>query len=50
MGAGGMPAVYVVDAAGVVRFAASGYAPDHVPAIERAVEAVLDAKPGTTTD
>jgi thiol-disulfide isomerase/thioredoxin len=38
MGAPGMPAVYVVDRTGVVRFAASGYAPDRLPAIERAVE------------
>jgi thiol-disulfide isomerase/thioredoxin len=37
-GAGGMPAVYVVDRDGVVRFAESGYALDRVAAIERAAE------------
>jgi thiol-disulfide isomerase/thioredoxin len=40
-GASGMPAVYVVDRDGVVRFAEAGYAPDRVAAIERAVEDVL---------
>lgn len=40
-GADGMPAVYVVDRDGVVRFAEAGYAPERVGAIERAVEAVL---------
>ena len=39
-GAGGMPAAYVVDRDGVVRFAESGYALDRVAAIERAAEAV----------
>ena len=42
-GAGGMPAVYVVDRDGIVRFAESGYALDRVAAIERAAEAVLKA-------
>jgi thiol-disulfide isomerase/thioredoxin len=41
-GASGMPAVYVVDRGGVVRFVESGYAPDRVPAIERAAGAVAD--------
>ena len=44
-GAGGMPAVYVVDRSGVVRFAESGYAPDRVGAIEQAVERVLAPEP-----
>jgi len=39
-GASGMPAAYVVDRDGVVRFAESGYALDRVAAIERAAEAV----------
>jgi thiol-disulfide isomerase/thioredoxin len=45
-GASGMPTVLVVDRDGVVRFAESGYAPDRVPAIERAVEAALAPTPG----
>ncbi len=44
-GAGGMPAVYVVDRDGIVRFAEAGYALDRVAAIERAVEAVLAPGP-----
>lgn len=44
VGAGGMPAVYVVDRDGTVRFAESGYAPDRVVAIERAVESLLGPK------
>jgi thiol-disulfide isomerase/thioredoxin len=39
-GAAGMPAVYVVDRDGVVRFAEAGYALDRIAAIERAAEAV----------
>jgi len=39
-GAAGMPAVYVVDRDGIVRFAEAGYALDRVDAIERAAEAV----------
>lgn len=35
-GASGMPTVYVVDRDGVVRFAASGYAPERVADVERA--------------
>jgi thiol-disulfide isomerase/thioredoxin len=42
-GARGMPAVYVVDRGGIVRFAEAGYALDRVAAIERAAEAVLEA-------
>lgn len=45
LGAAGMPAVYVVDRAGVVRFAEAGYAPDRVRAIEAALDAALDARP-----
>ena len=41
LGADGMPAVYVVDRDGIVRFAEAGYAPDRVAAIERAVESAL---------
>jgi thiol-disulfide isomerase/thioredoxin len=41
LGAGGMPAAYVVDREGVVRFAESGYAPERVAALERAVEGLL---------
>jgi thiol-disulfide isomerase/thioredoxin len=44
-GAAGMPAVYVVDRSGIVRFAEAGYAPDRVAAIERAVESVLTPTP-----
>ena len=44
VGAAGMPAAYVVDRDGAVRFAESGYAPDRVAAIERAVEALLARK------
>ena len=39
-GAACMPAVYVVDRDGVVRFTEAGYALDRVAAIERAAEAV----------
>lgn len=40
-GAAGMPAVYVVDRTGVVRFAESGYAPGRVDAVARAVDAIV---------
>jgi len=40
-GAQGMPALYVVDRAGVVRLAESGYSPQRLPNIERAVNALL---------
>jgi thiol-disulfide isomerase/thioredoxin len=40
-GASGMPAAFVVDPDGVVRFAEAGYALDRVAAIERAVDALL---------
>jgi thiol-disulfide isomerase/thioredoxin len=45
LGAGGMPAVYVVDHTGVVRFTESGYGPDRVRAIEDALDAALAARP-----
>jgi hypothetical protein len=37
----GIPALYVVDADGVVRLAAGGYEPEELPALERAIEALL---------
>jgi thiol-disulfide isomerase/thioredoxin len=40
-GASGMPAAYVVDRTGVVRFAEAGYAADRVAAIEGTVESLL---------
>jgi thiol-disulfide isomerase/thioredoxin len=40
-GASGMPTVYVVDRDGVVRFAASGYAPERVADVERAAGALV---------
>ena len=48
-GASGMPTAYVLDRDGVVRFAESGYAPDRVSAIERAVEEILAPKDGSKT-
>jgi hypothetical protein len=39
----------VLDRDGVVRFAESGYAPDRVTAIERAIEAVLAPEAGSKT-
>ena len=44
-GASGMPAAFVVDRDGVVRFAESGYAPDRVAAIESAVAALVAPPP-----
>ena len=43
-GAEGMPAVYVVDRQGVVRFAEAGYAPERIEAVERAIENVVASK------
>lgn len=37
----GIPALYVIDADGVVRLAAGGYGPEELPALERAIEALL---------
>jgi len=42
-GASGMPTVYVVDRDGIVRFAASGYAPERVADVERAADALAPA-------
>jgi thiol-disulfide isomerase/thioredoxin len=39
-GAAGMPAVYVAGPDGVVRFAESGYAPERVEAVGRAIAAI----------
>jgi thiol-disulfide isomerase/thioredoxin len=44
LGASGMPAVYVVDHTGVVRFVESGYAPERVRAIEDAIDAAIAAR------
>jgi len=44
-GANGMPAVYVIDAKGIVRFSESGYVPDRVGAVERAVDALSSSDP-----
>ncbi len=44
-GASGMPAAYVVDGEGVVRFTESGASPDYVPALERAIAAARPASP-----
>jgi cytochrome c biogenesis protein CcmG/thiol:disulfide interchange protein DsbE len=40
-GAGGMPALYLVDAEGVIRLVETGYAPERLDAVERAVRALL---------
>jgi thiol-disulfide isomerase/thioredoxin len=40
-GASGMPAAYVIDRDGTVRFAAGGYPADGTDAIERAIDALL---------
>ncbi len=42
-GAGGMPAAFVIDAAGVVRFAADGYSEEHMRQLEDTVRALLPA-------
>jgi hypothetical protein len=42
-GADGMPAIYAIDRAGVVRLAESGYAPARVAELERRIEALLGA-------
>ena len=41
-GASGMPAAYVIDRDGVVRFAAGGYSADGTDTIERAIETLLE--------
>jgi len=40
-GAEGMPAIYVVDSRGIVRFAESGYRPERLTAVENAVTQYL---------
>ncbi len=45
-GASGMPAIYVIDRDGVVRFAAAGYDPGKLADIERTLENVLGARGG----
>lgn len=40
-GAEGMPAIYVVDPSGIVRVAESGYAPERLTAVERAIAQYL---------
>lgn len=45
LGAGGMPAVYVADRTGVVRFAASGYSADRLAELERTVEQLARPEP-----
>jgi thiol-disulfide isomerase/thioredoxin len=48
-GAGGMPAHYVLDRAGIVRFVASGYTADRMTAIEAVVTRLLAADAPSTT-
>ena len=40
-GAGGMPAVFVIDSGGAVRFTAVGYSPEHLVELERVVHGTL---------
>jgi thiol-disulfide isomerase/thioredoxin len=40
-GAEGMPAIYVVDPKGIVRFAESGYAPERLTAVENVIRQYL---------
>ena len=42
-GAGGMPAAFVIDGAGTVRFAADGYSEEHMRQLEDTVRALLSA-------
>jgi thiol-disulfide isomerase/thioredoxin len=44
LGAGGMPALYLIDQDGKVRRAESGYDPDHLPAIERMLEDLIEGR------
>lgn len=48
-GAFGMPTAYVVDRDGIVRLVESGYTPDRVAAIERAIEELLAPRCETPT-
>src|SRR5207249_5959129 len=40
-GADGMPAIYVVDSEGIVRYRESGYAPEHLEAVESVITTYL---------
>lgn len=44
-GADGMPALFVIDRAGVVQMVEAGYSADQVPAIDARIEALLSAPP-----
>lgn len=44
-GADGMPAIYVVDPTGIVRFAESGYAPERLTAVEKVITQYLPQTP-----
>jgi len=44
-GAAGMPALYIVDRDGVVRFVEAGYAPEKLSAAEQAIEDILRVSP-----
>jgi cytochrome c biogenesis protein CcmG/thiol:disulfide interchange protein DsbE len=48
LGAAGMPALYVVDRAGVVRLAEAGYAENRLPAIEAMITQLLESEVETT--
>jgi hypothetical protein len=48
-GAAGMPAHYVLDRTGVVRFVASGYTPDRTTAIDAVVTRLLAADAPSAT-
>lgn len=45
-GAEGMPAIYVVDPQGIVRFAESGYAPERLTAVDHVVRQYLSQMSG----
>jgi cytochrome c biogenesis protein CcmG/thiol:disulfide interchange protein DsbE len=46
-GAGGMPAVFVIDASGTIRFADDGYSPERMRALEDALRALLPEGPSS---
>jgi thiol-disulfide isomerase/thioredoxin len=48
-GAGGMPAAFVIDAGGTVRFTADGYSEEHMRDLENAVRALLPADAGASS-
>ena len=43
-GAGGMPALFLIDAEGIVRHVESGYTADALPRIERALAALVETR------